>query len=71
LEKKVYFGKDLILERRPNFGMRAIDGKKESCRKKRKNNMQEEKKHDVEADRPDHARVRVFDKYCNDYKPKK
>jgi len=28
LEKKVYFGKYLILEIRPNFGVRAIDGKK-------------------------------------------
>jgi hypothetical protein len=38
--EKVYFGKDLILERRPNFGARAIDGKKEACRKRRKSNMQ-------------------------------
>jgi len=45
--EKVYFGKDLILERRPNFGVRVIDGKKVSCRKRRKNNIQEEKQHGV------------------------
>jgi hypothetical protein len=40
---QVDFGKDLILERRPNFGARTIDGKKATCRKRRKSNMQEEK----------------------------
>jgi hypothetical protein len=41
--EKVYFGKDLILERTPNFGMRTIDGKKATCRKRRKRNMQRKK----------------------------
>jgi hypothetical protein len=30
--------------------------------------MQEEKQC-AHADRPNHVRVRVFDKYCNGYKP--
>jgi hypothetical protein len=41
--EKVYFGKDLILERRPNFGTRAIDGKKATCKKRRKRSMQRRK----------------------------
>jgi hypothetical protein len=34
--EKVYFGKDLILERRPNSGVHAIDGNKATCKKRRK-----------------------------------
>jgi hypothetical protein len=34
--RKAYF------EERPNFGARATTGKKETCRKRRKSNMQEE-----------------------------
>jgi 3-methyladenine DNA glycosylase Tag len=47
----------------------AIGGKKETCEKRRKSSMQEEKKHDVQAGKPNRDRVRVFEKYCNDYKP--
>jgi hypothetical protein len=60
--------KDLFLEGRPNFGARATSGKKATCRKRRKSNMQEEKPHGEEADKPNHIRVRVFDKDCNGYK---
>jgi hypothetical protein len=49
LEKKVYFWKDLILGRRPNFGARAIEGKKETCRKRRKSSMQDEKKRGTQS----------------------
>lgn len=38
--EKVYYGEDLILERRPNFGTCVIDGKKATCRKRRKSSMQ-------------------------------
>jgi hypothetical protein len=31
--------------------------------------MQEENKRGVQAGKPNHDRVRVFDKYCSDYKP--
>jgi hypothetical protein len=44
---------------------------KEACRKRRKSSMQEEKKRGEEADKPNHNRVRVFDKDCNGYKPVK
>jgi hypothetical protein len=73
-EKEVYFGRRPIFgERsvlgktyfwkgRPNFGARTTGGKKETCRKRRKRNMQEEKKHGAQEDKPNHDRVRVFDK---------
>jgi hypothetical protein len=52
------------------FGARAIGGrKKKHAEKRRKSNMQEEKQCGTHADRPNHVRVRVFDKDCNDYKP--
>jgi hypothetical protein len=37
----------------------------------RKSNMQEEKHARREGRKPNHDRVRVFDKDCNDYKPVK
>jgi len=52
----------------PNFGVRAIDGKKVACRKRRKRIMQEEKKLGTQEGNPNHDRVRVVDKYCNSYK---
>jgi hypothetical protein len=36
---------------------------------KRMNNMQEEKQRDEKAYTPNHDRFKVFDKYCNIYKP--
>jgi hypothetical protein len=68
-ENKVYFWKDPILERRINFGAHAIEGKKETCRKRRKNIMQKENKHGMQEGKPNHARVRVLDNDCNGYKP--
>jgi hypothetical protein len=53
----------------PIFGVHAIGGRKETCRKRRKRSMQEEKQRGAHADRPNHVRVRFFDKDCNDYKP--
>jgi hypothetical protein len=40
---------------------RALGGRKEACKKRRKSNMQEEKQCGAHADRPNHVRVRVFD----------
>jgi hypothetical protein len=55
----------------PNFGARAMSGKKETCKKIMKNNMQEETPRDDKEGNPNHVRVRVFDKDCNGYKPVK
>jgi hypothetical protein len=57
------------VERRPNVGAQATCGRKETCSKRRKSNMKEENKHVVKAGKPNHDRVRVFDKDCNIYKP--
>jgi hypothetical protein len=38
---------------------------------RKENNMQEEKQSGTKACKPNHDRVRVFDKDCNDYKPVK
>jgi hypothetical protein len=62
-------GKTYFWRERPNFGVRATGGKKAACKKRRKNNMQKEKRHGTQADKPTHDRVRVFYKDCNDYKP--
>jgi hypothetical protein len=62
-------GKNLILERRPNFGACTIDGKKATCKKRRKNNMQEEKQCGAQTNKPNHVRVRVFDQDCKGYNP--
>jgi hypothetical protein len=48
--------------------VQATGGKKEVCKKegkgcKRKSNMA------TQEGKPNHDRVRVFDKYCNNYKP--
>jgi hypothetical protein len=48
--------------------VQEIGGRKATCRKIRKNNIQEKKKHGVKAEKPNHGRVRVFDKDCNGYK---
>jgi hypothetical protein len=39
----------------------ARGGKKETCKKRRKNSMQEEKQSGTQEDKPNHDRVRVFD----------
>jgi hypothetical protein len=53
----------------PNFGARATSGKKTTCEKRRKNNMQEETSRGEEEGKLNHVRVRVFYKYCNEYNP--
>jgi hypothetical protein len=51
--------------------VRAIGGRKEACRKRRKNNIHEEEKRGAHANMPNYGRVRVFVKDCNGYKPVK
>jgi hypothetical protein len=63
------FGEEGLCWESPNFGARAIEGKKEACIKRRKRCMQEEKQRGAREYKPNHVIVRVFDKYCNDYKP--
>jgi hypothetical protein len=46
--------------------VQATGGKKETCRKRRKRSMQEEKQRGVWEDKPNHDRVRVFDKIVMD-----
>jgi hypothetical protein len=64
LRRKVILGAGLFLEKN--------GGRKETC--KRKSSMQEEKQHargeacGEKAGKPNHDRVRVFEKGCNDYK---
>jgi hypothetical protein len=70
-EKYLFWGKNYFWKERPNFGAHATRGKKATCRKRRKSNIQGEKKRGVQVDKPNHDRVRVFDKDCNRYKPKK
>jgi hypothetical protein len=69
LEKDLFWGKTYFWKGRPNFGAHTTGGKKETRRKRRKNNMQEEKQRGAQVDKLDHDKVRVFDKYCNDYNP--
>jgi hypothetical protein len=70
LGRKSILGTGLFLERKIYFWeQHAIGGRKETCKKRRKSSMQEEKKHGTHADRPNHVRVRVLDKNCNGYKP--
>jgi hypothetical protein len=59
------------LKGKPNFGAHATDGKKETCIKRRKINMQEENKRGAQVVKPNHDRVRVFYKDCKGYKPVK
>jgi hypothetical protein len=54
---------------RPNFGAHTTSDKKETCIKKRKSSMQEEKQRGKQEGNPNHDRVRVFVKDCNCYKP--
>jgi hypothetical protein len=56
-------------EERPNLGACATTSKKATCKKRRKSCMQEEKPCGKEADKPNHVRVRVFDKGFNGYNP--
>jgi len=65
----MFWGNTYFWKKIPNVGTCAIGGKKETCRKRRKNSMKKGKKHGMHADRPNLDRVRGFDKYCNDYKP--
>jgi hypothetical protein len=62
-------GANLILKKRSIFEACTLGGKKTTCIKRRKSNMQEEKQRGMHANKPNHVRVRVFGKYCNDYKP--
>jgi hypothetical protein len=62
-------GDTYFLRERPNFGVPAIGGKKETRRKIKKINMQEETQRGVRAGKPNCDRVRDFDKDCNNYKP--
>ena len=43
--------------------------RKQNAEKRRKSSMQEEKKHGAQESKPNHDRVRVFNKDCNNYKP--
>jgi hypothetical protein len=43
--------------------------RKQHAEKEGKASMQEEKQCGVQEDKPNHDRVRVFDKDCNGYKP--
>jgi hypothetical protein len=69
LEKYLFWEQAHFWREKIIFGSRATRGRKETCRKRRKTNMQEEKKRGTHADRINRDRVRVFDKHCNDYKP--
>jgi hypothetical protein len=69
LEKRSILGKTSFWKGRPNFGVRSIDGKKSACRKRRKRSMQDEKQCGTQVGKPNHDKVRVFDKDCNGYKP--
>jgi hypothetical protein len=53
------------------LGACPISRKKEACEKGRKRSMQEGKSTCEKEGKPNHIRVRVFDKGCNDYKPEK
>jgi hypothetical protein len=59
-ERPIFGRKDLILEKN--------NWQESSMQKMRKSNMQEGKATCEEAGKPNHIRVRVFDKYCNGYK---
>jgi hypothetical protein len=69
LEKYLFWGKTYFWKERPKFGACAIGGKKVACKKLRKRSMQEEKQRGAQEGKPNHDRVRVFEKYCNCYKP--
>jgi hypothetical protein len=70
LRSRPIFGENIYFwNGRPNFGARATGDKKAADRKRRKNNMQEENKCGAHEDKPNHDRVRVFDKDCNGYNP--
>jgi hypothetical protein len=68
---QAYFWRKFIFLERPNFGAYAIAEKKEACRKRRKSNMQEKKQRGTQVGKPNHDRVRVFYKDCNECTPKK
>jgi hypothetical protein len=68
-EKNLFLGKTELWKGRPNVGEQATGGKKATCRKRRKSNMQEEMQLGAKVGNPNQDRVRFFDKYCNDYKP--
>jgi hypothetical protein len=69
--RRIYFGCILIWKKIFIFGACTLGGRKAAWRKRSKSSMQEEKQCGVHADKPNHVRVRVFDKYCNGYKPLK
>jgi hypothetical protein len=69
LEKNLFWGKTYFWKKGPKFGAHAIGGKKATCKKRRKSSMQEEKQCVVQEGKPNHDRVRVFDKDCNDCNP--
>jgi hypothetical protein len=63
-EKRPIFGKeDLILEHAQQVK------RKQHAEKRRKSSMQEEEQRDKKEGNPNHDRVRVFFKDCNDYEP--
>jgi hypothetical protein len=67
--ENTYLWNDLIFERKTKFWS-ACNRWQEiaACRKRRKSSMKEEKQRGAQAINPNHNRVRVFDKDCNDYK---
>jgi hypothetical protein len=50
-ERDLFWVKTYFWKERPNFGVRAIGGKKETCRKRRKISMQKEKQHGAQEDK--------------------
>jgi hypothetical protein len=66
-EKDLFWEQAHFWRERPIFGAHTIGGRKEACRKRRKNSMHEEKQCGTHADRPNRVRIRVVDKDCNNY----
>jgi hypothetical protein len=71
-----HFWRKIYFRERPIFGKKYLIlehaqhvARKQHAEKRRKSSMQEEKQRSVQEDKPNHDRVRVFEKYCNGYKP--
>jgi hypothetical protein len=62
LRERLIFGEHITSGRKETTG-----GRKETRKKGRKNITQEENQCGMHTDRPNHVRVRVFEKYCNGY----
>jgi hypothetical protein len=69
LEKDLFWEHAYFWKERPIFGAHTTGGRKETCKKRRKNNIYKENQRGAQEDMPNHDRVRVFEKHCNNYKP--